>query len=299
MDESFYMALLDNLADGIYFVDPDRAITYWNKSAERISGYFQNEVVGSHCSDNILNHVDLDGNQLCTSMCPLAKTLKDGKLRHQDVFLQHKNGQRIPVSIHIAPIKKGDRIIGAVESFNDNSNKIAALQRVSQLEEENLTDPLTGIGNRRYTENTLTARLEENERYNWRFALLFIDIDHFKKVNDQYGHAAGDMVLKTITGELLKNLRSFDFIGRWGGEEFLLLLVNMEMEDKVIEIADRLRMLVENSRITYQDKHINVTISVGATISKPDDTMETLVNRTDELMYVSKRKGRNQVTFEK
>jgi len=297
MDESFYRDVLENLADGVYFVDPDRTIIFWNKGAERITGFYKNEVVGKSCYANILNHVDTEGNQLCEHLCPLAKTLQDGKIRTADLFLQHKDGRRVPVSIRIAPMRIGDRIIGAVESFTDSSSTNAALLRVKYLERESLTDPTTGIGNRRYTENTLISRLEENKRYDWKFGFLFIDLDHFKNVNDTYGHSAGDMVLKVIAAELAGNLRSFDFIGRWGGEEFVIILVNMEEEPAVLELAERLRMLVEKSSIAYQDQHIHVTISIGATLSLTDDTLETLVQRADRLMYESKRRGRNRISF--
>jgi len=298
MDESFYRDLLENLADGIYFVDPERKITFWNRSAEQLTGFIREEVVGRHCHDNILNHVDLEGNQLCKTMCPLARTLQDGKNRSASVYLQHKDGHRLPVSIRISPIINGDRIIGAVESFSDSSSQIASLQRIEHLEKENLTDQTTGIGNRRYAEHTLTARLEETTRYNWRFGFLFIDADHFKQVNDRYGHTAGDMVLKSIAGILSQNLRSFDFIGRWGGEEFIILLINLDSEEAITEIANRLRMLVEKSFFTYRENRFGVTVSMGATVSNPEDTIDSLVNRGDRAMYASKRNGRNRVTFQ-
>ena len=297
MDETFYRNLLDNLMDGVYFVDPSRKITYWNKGAERITGFTSAEVVGRHCQDNLLNHVDYSGNQLCQEKCPLAETIEDGRLRREDLFLQHKNGERIPVSVRIAPLEENGKIVGAVESFIDNSAKVSALQRVEHLMKENLTDPLTKIGNRRYAEITLQNRFDEISRYNWRFGLLFFDIDHFKQVNDEHGHAAGDAVLKAVAENLARNIRSFDFVGRWGGEEFVILLVNVDSRDILIETADRFRMLVESSRITYEQKNIQVTVSVGVTISKNDDTVDSLLNRADTLMYVSKRNGRNRVTF--
>ncbi len=297
MNETFYRNLLDNLMDGVYFVDTDRKITYWNKGAERITGYSPAEVEGSQCFDNLLNHVDYSGRQLCQDKCPLAETIEDGRLRKEDLFLQHKNGERIPVSVRIAPLKEGGRIIGAVESFSDNSAKVAALQRVEHLMQENLTDPLTGIGNRRYAEITLQNRFDEISRYNWRFGLLFFDIDHFKQVNDDYGHAAGDAVLKAVADDLARNIRSFDFVGRWGGEEFIILLVNIDSRDILIETADRFRMLVESSHIAFHDKRIQVTVSVGVTISHAEDTIDSLLNRADTLMYESKRNGRNRITF--
>ncbi len=119
MDDGFYKSVLDNLFDGVYFVDSERKITYWNKAAERITGFFEAEVVNLSCYDKILNHVDETGKQLCLNGCPLAEVLKDGNLREADVFLRHKAGHRVPVSIRITPIYDGDRIVGAVEIFSD------------------------------------------------------------------------------------------------------------------------------------------------------------------------------------
>lgn len=297
MNDSFYRSLLDNLMDGVYFVDPDRTITYWNKGAERISGYSKDEVMGKHCHDNILNHVDHKGQCLCKGECPLAQTLKDGKDRKTDLFLQNRNGERVPVSIRISPIREGGKIVGAVESFSDNSAKVAALQRVERLMEENLTDPLTQVGNRRYAEITLQNRFDEIERYNWKFGLLFIDVDHFKRVNDTYGHSVGDMVLKSLADNLSKNLRSFDFIGRWGGEEFIILLVNMHHENQIMEAAERFRMLIANSTIHHQEELIRITVSIGATISCKEDTIDSILQRADQLMYGAKKAGRNRVLF--
>jgi PAS domain S-box-containing protein len=112
MDESFYRDLLENLADGIYFVDSERRITFWNRSAEQLTGYTREEVVGRQCYDNILNHVDLEGNQLCKTLCPLARTLQDGKNRSANLFLQHKDGRRRPVSIHISFFLSGEPVRG-------------------------------------------------------------------------------------------------------------------------------------------------------------------------------------------
>lgn len=119
MDEGFYKSVLDNLFDGVYVVDKERKIIYWNKAAERITGFFEAEVVNLACYDNILNHVDERGKQLCLDGCPLAKVLKDGNPRQAEVFLRHKAGHRVPVSIRITPIYDGDSIIGAAEIFSD------------------------------------------------------------------------------------------------------------------------------------------------------------------------------------
>lgn len=293
-----YKEVLDSLYDPVYFVNKDMVITYWNRSAERFTGFAAEEVVGLRCSDNILVHVDDAGNHLCGGPCPLAKTIADGQPREADVFLHHKNGHRIPVSVRVAPIRGGNHnVIGAVEVFTDRSSSLTDLKKAEDLERLALLCPLTGIGNRRFTEMALRSALDEYNRYGWVFGVMFVDIDRFKGVNDQYGHAVGDRVLQMVAKTVGGGLRSFDFLGRWGGEEFLIVTPNVSREG-LCAIANRLCMLVENSFVEVGFERMTITISVGGAIVKPEDTIETLVDRADRLMYESKKAGRNRATVE-
>ncbi|GAG00076.1 unnamed protein product, partial [marine sediment metagenome] len=122
------------------------------------------------------------------------------------------------------------------------------------------------------------------------------DIDHFKRVNDSHGHDAGDAVLKTVARTLLESSRGFDILGRWGGEEFLGLVQNVD-EDHLGVVSERLRALVAASSVRHGDAEIRVTVSIGATLARTDDTPERLVKRADSVMYESKRAGRNRVTL--
>ena len=293
-----YKSILDNLSEGVYFVDRERRISYWNKGAERITGHRSNEVVGSFCRDNILNHVDGHGVELCRELCPLAKAMLEGTNQEAEVYLKHKDGHRVPVSVRGVPFRdsKG-AIVGAVEIFSDISVKDRLTQRLEELRKMALLDPLTGMGNRRFVETGLNSRLNELQRYSWKFGLLFIDIDHFKKVNDSYGHETGDLVLKMVAGTLVHNARSFDLIGRWGGEEFVAIIVNVTGEE-LFRIAQKYLVLVRESSLLAGKDRISVTISIGATLARPDDSPETLLKRADQLMYQSKLSGRNCVTME-
>jgi diguanylate cyclase (GGDEF)-like protein/PAS domain S-box-containing protein len=295
-NDAFYKTLLDNLYDGVYFVDPLRTITYWNKGAERITGYTATEVVGKRCSDNILMHSDKDGNILCLSACPLAETIADGGVRSTEVFLRHKDGHRVPVTVRVAPI--GDAAgatVGGVEIFTDNTPPAVALERLAELERLAFLDSLTGIANRRYAEIALNARIEELQRYGWQFGVLFIDIDHFKDCNDRCGHDVGDEVLKMVARTLQNSVRSFDVVSRWGGEEYVAVIANVE-GDELIRTANRCRALVEQSRVPA-DASLRITVSIGVTLARVDDTTASIIKRADQLMYKSKGAGRNRVTM--
>jgi diguanylate cyclase (GGDEF)-like protein/PAS domain S-box-containing protein len=296
-DDLFYRELLDNLYDGVYFVDRDRRITYWNKGAERITGYRAEEVLGRRCADNVLMHIDEGGDPLCLGCCPLAETMEDGEPRSREVYLMHKDGHRIPISVRVSSIRdKEGSIAGGVEVFTDNSPKVAVLERVKEFERLAYIDPLTGLANRRYAEISLQARFEELRRYGWPFGAAFVDIDHFKAVNDRFGHGVGDEVLKMVALTLVNSVRSFDVVGRWGGEEFIIVIANVDGAELQAS-AYRFRALVEQSSLPAEIP-LRVTVSVGATIARPEDTIETLLKRVDDLMYRSKAAGRNCVTVD-
>jgi len=296
-NENFAKSLLDNLTEGAYFVEPDRTIAYWNKAAETITGFTAAEVVGRHCWDNILRHVDDTGEQLCFTICPLAKTMLDGKTRQAEVYLHHKKGYRLPVLVRCSPVKDSEgRIIGGIEIFSDNSPKRAIDKRNRELEKMALMDPLTKIGNRRSLINAITERLSELRRYDRPFGVLFIDIDHFKPINDIYGHRVGDQVLKMVADTLKFNIRASDTLGRWGGEEFVLITANADGKT-LYALAEKLRNLAKTSGLRRTNRAtIRATISIGACSARAEDNEDTLVSRADRLMYLSKRHGRDRVS---
>lgn len=291
----FYKDLVDNLSEGVYFVDRERRITYWNRGAEAISGYKAEEVLGTRCFDDLLMHVTAEGHRLCGEGCPLAATMDDGQGREAEIFLHHKDGHRVPVRVRASPIDEGGEVVGAVEVFTDNSARMAILQRVEDLRRMALVDHLTGLANRRYAEMSLRSKLDEMERYGWPVGLLYLDVDHFKQVNDTYGHPVGDRALRMVGKTLATNARSFDLVSRWGGEEFVAILVNVDGAE-LLRIGERVRVLVQESVLTEGPDRIRVTLSVGATLAKPRDTLESLIGRADELMYRSKITGRNRLS---
>lgn len=223
--DGFYKNILENLSDGVYFVNLERKVTYWNKAAAEISGFAAQDVVGHACHDNLLVHTDADGCLLCVKGCPLTATFGSAKNQELQIFLRHRDGHRVPVFVHVSPMLDAEgKMAGAVEVFRKDSERLAALDRAMEMEQLALMDPLTSVGNRRYTEKTLAERAEAFRRDGEPYSMLFIDLDHFKSINHTYGHAAGDAVLQAVARTLEGNLRAFDFLGRWGGEEFVAIL---------------------------------------------------------------------------
>jgi diguanylate cyclase (GGDEF)-like protein/PAS domain S-box-containing protein len=295
---SFHEQLMDNLYDGVYFVDSARTITYWNKAAEELTGYSAQEAIGKHCFDNFLNHVDGEGRKLCLEGCPLSHTLADGAKRESEVFLQHRDGHRVPVSVRTSPITDSQgAVVGAVEIFTDVSAKKRLERRAATLQKMALNDALTGIPNRRYTQLRIRQAIQETRHFDISIGILMIDLDHFKEVNDTCGHDLGDAVLQTATRTLANGLRPRDFIGRWGGEEFLAIVLDVS-KDELASLANRARTLLSQSSTKANTSLIHVTASIGGTLVRATDTQASVVSRADELMYRSKSLGRDRVTVE-
>lgn len=292
----FYNMILVNTYEGIYFVDNSRQITFWNGGAERITGYLAGDVIGKRCSDNLLIHVDQNGKSLCLDGCPLQCSMQDGMIREAKVFLHHKDGHRVPVTVRSIPVREDDKIVGAVELFIDDSEKHEVQRDAEAYKVLAMVDQLTGLPNRRHIQSFLSSKYNECKELGIRFGILFMDIDHFKQFNDHYGHEVGDEVLTMISKTLQASTRATDLIGRFGGEEFIAVLAGVD-EVTLIKKAERLRMLVENCALPFQGRMLKVTMSVGASMVQDGDTVETLLKKADEMLYVSKKNGRNMVTF--
>ena len=291
-----YKQLLDIMFEGIYFVDNKRKITFWNKSAEQITGFAAEEVVGKYCYDNILKHVDSFGNQLCMGGCPLHKTLETADVNKATVFLHHKLGHRVPVNIKTIPLYDNGVIVGAAEVFQDVSGKSVLKEQLEKYKNLALIDQLTLLPNRRFTEIHIEHAFKDYSDFKMPFAIAFLDIDHFKYINDNYGHTVGDDMLKMLSQTYMNNVKSSDFVGRWGGEEFIAIFTNCDVQS-LWELIERIRILVENSSFTVDGNEVKATISIGATMVKPEDNFESIVKRADGLMYLSKENGRNRCTI--
>jgi diguanylate cyclase (GGDEF)-like protein/PAS domain S-box-containing protein len=297
-EAGFYREILDNLYDGVYFVDRDRVVNYWNKGAERISGYSAARMLGHSCSDHLLNHVTADGAPLCENGCPLAACMEDGVPRETEVFLHHADGHRVPVLVRGAPLRDASgSIVGAVETFSGNAATWAAREEARELRDRTQRDALTDLVNRGYMEGRLRAVVAESQDHEPAAGVIFADVDHFKRFNVAYGHETGDRVLRMVAGTLRSNVRSGDIVARWGGEEFVILLYDIGAHAELAALAEKLRALVGASRLDLAGTSLFATISVGATLLRRGDSMEGMVARADQLMYQSKATGRDRVTI--
>ncbi len=193
-----------------------------------------------------------------------------------------------------------EKLTEEMESLNENLDRMK--KEVDQvhakrkaLEKEVLIDPLSGVSNRRALRERLKNELYRFQRYRQFFSMLLFDIDQFKVINDRHGHWAGDRCIKEIIKRIKPILRETDLMGRWGGDEFLVIFAGTDVESAAA-VAERLRKLIENTRFVYHKHEISLTVSIGVTETRDSDaTVEMVFNRVDKAMYQAKKKGRNMV----
>ena len=208
----------------------------------------------------------------------LLQTVRDG-VRHYHLTMENRRQQEI-VNQKNAELEE---LLGQLAQQNRELERLAS------------TDALTGLTNRRRFLESLENERSRIERYGGTLSLIMFDIDHFKKVNDTWGHAVGDAVLREIAHAALQFLRKADIAARYGGEEFVILLPETELSGAAL-IANRLRHLVADTAIAQdQGTSISVTVSVGVASIGPNESWEDLLNRADKAMYQAKNNGRNRV----
>ena len=165
-----------------------------------------------------------------------------------------------------------------------------------RLEVQALTDALTGLSNRRAIVEALEDELQRSGRGGTPMAVGMIDIDHFKRVNDEHGHAAGDAVLRELARRLLSTLRPYDSVGRFGGEEFLVVVPGVSRSE-LGRLLERLRMVVSETPFAVGGRELSVTVSLGGAEHHAHESMDALIARADDALYVAKARGRDLVVF--
>ena len=188
------------------------------------------------------------------------------------------------------------------ELFDEDDEKILSFLAASIVKDiENarlyrlsVTDSLTRVFNRQFLSERMPAEIERKERYGGNLCLILLDADHFKKINDTYGHRAGDAVLQHLARFSKQAVREVDTVVRYGGEEFLLLLPQTTLQGAV-QVAERLRLAVESHRFRVRDENIQLTISAGVAEHRRDEDIESFLARTDAALYDAKNSGRNRI----
>ena len=244
-------------------------------------------------TETLERNVDEDGQIRCD--IPLATRDEFGRLAQQfnrmRERLNHTN-QRLQSRIEVAD----SRLLEINQALLRQSEELkSANQRLLEL---SITDPLTGLYNRRHFEDMIRREMAHSARQGASCSLMIMDIDHFKRINDRYGHAVGDDVLRHVAGIIQDNIRTGDIPCRIGGEEFVVACRSTDA-DEAIQLAERLRSAIESATFRLQDLEIRYTISVGISTIKTDSghaTLDTIFQNADQALYHSKEYGRNRTT---
>jgi diguanylate cyclase (GGDEF)-like protein/PAS domain S-box-containing protein len=295
--KAFFNILLNQVQDGVYCLDRDRRVVFWGNGAEMTTGFERAEVMGKQCPEDITLLVDHEDKPVDPEKCPIVSTLRDGTIRSAELYLRHKDGYRLPVSLRVIPVIREDgEIIGAAEVFTNMSPKVTIPMNVTDLEHQGLIDTETGIPGRRFLDLHLAARLDEFQRFGLPFGLVYADVDNYGKILERYGRFNAAKVLRMIARTFHKNIRYFDIVGRWDAEEFLLLFLNID-ESRLDIVANKLRLLVAESYISVETGTLGATVSMGACLVQRYDSVEGLAKRSEQLMMHSKWRGRNKVSM--
>jgi diguanylate cyclase (GGDEF)-like protein/PAS domain S-box-containing protein len=275
--------MLDAAAQAVFGLDLQGMCTLANPAATAILGYGAEELVGRDMH-LVIHHSYPDGSPYPASACPIYDALRSGtSTTVDDEVFWRADGSAFPAEYQCEPIIRAATVLGAVVTFTDMTERrrreAEALSRQLELERRLFTDELTGVGNRRHAEAVL-ACLRPGD------AVVMIDVDHFKQVNDTLGHAAGDQVLAELAAHLLDTLRAGDSVARYGGEEFLVVLRGAAVG--AIPIVRRIADL-------WSASHRSPTFSAGIAIHDSGHSARDTLHQADTAMYAAKRGGRNRV----
>lgn len=281
--------ITENTHDIVWQLDRDYRFTYINSADERMRGIPHDEVIGQHFRSLILPTRQAVFDQAMAK----SESAGEGKTIHFEVEMVCKGGALIWAEINSTPIRDpSGKITGFIGVTRDATQRRAKQQ---ELREQAIRDPLSGLFNRRYLAESLPRELARARRDNLPLSVMMLDIDHFKRLNDTYGHPFGDQVICRLARLIHDGARSGDLPCRYGGEEFLLVLPNMTIESAA-ERAEQWRRAFQEISIAVGDKTVASTFSAGV-VAFPThgDTSETLIQAADSALYAAKNKGRNCV----
>lgn len=280
--------IMSNLDKAMYIVDKNRKMLFFNMAAETLTGYKAKDVIGEKCFDSSLNPVDKDGNIMSLDTCLLIDPKFGNTTFETNVYLQHKKGFRFPVTIKSIPYLEDNVVVGAVEVINDKTKRKPSIDKRKYVQKLNMTDSLTQTLNRNFLDIKLEKSLEPNKSY----GLLFIDLDDFKQINDKHGHLVGDSVLEVVSKTLLYNTTSDEYVIRFGGEEFVIIIEAKDIKEAEYK-ANNLRVIINSSYIESIDYYPSV--SVGVTMLNKYKDIDYSINKADIAMYAAKNSGKNKI----
>ncbi|WNC95481.1 diguanylate cyclase (plasmid) [Paraburkholderia sp. FT54] len=288
--------ILNSVSEGVHVLDMHGVIIAENAASMIMFGWEDADSLVGRLGHDTIHHHHADNSIFPVENCPIHATLSDGKYRHvqEDVFWRRDN-TCFPVEYKCAPLRdNAGNMYGVTVVFRDISERKKAEQHIIYLTQH---CPLTDLPNRILFGDRLKQAILNAKRSRTKFALLFVDIDGFKPVNDRYGHAVGDMLLQRIGKRMKQCLRESDTIARIGGDEFVAILPVVNEAEDAVSIAEKLRQSIEEP-FAVESCILGVSASIGVAFY-PDDGLDeqTLQVNADHAMYQAKSRGGNAVVL--
>lgn len=294
VDTIFQPRLMHAMSDAAVFLDSSGQVLLWNRSAENLTGRQAGAVLHRLWDHDVMGLVGQDGSALSPEACPLAQMRKTNTKFTQRLSIVHVDGRRLAVSFTVQPVFSGaGEYCGAILLVRDASAQEHLEQRVESLSEIVSTDPLTKVANRAALSKHLPEFMAEHLESGQPGSLMICDIDFFKKINDTYGHQAGDEALVTFAGILNDASRQSDFVARYGGEEFVIVCPGCDNSSATAR-AEEIRLAVLRTPVPALGGR-TMTASFGVTEIQAGDSHELLIARADRALLQAKETGRNRV----
>ncbi len=294
VDTVFHNRLLDTLPDAAVYLDNDGQILHWNRAAERMTGRQATTVVHCGWTVELMGLMNEDGSPLTAEQCPLQATRATSAQTNERLQLQHIDGRTLKVNLNGIPVFTGKgQVTGVIMVIRDTSAQVHLEERVQSLNVIASQDNLTKVSNRAELDRRLPAFLQVHTMAAQPGSLIICDIDHFKRINDTYGHQAGDDALVTFASVLRECSREGDLVARYGGEEFVLLCAACDNPTATAR-AEEIRRTIERTPVPALDGN-TMTASFGVTENQPGDSAATLIARADRALLTAKSTGRNRV----
>jgi len=294
--ESFLSAIFDSFHDPFNIVDRDYRIVKFNDAYCRMKNIPARELFDKKCYEA------LHGRNSACDDCVVVKTFQSKDPCAKEKRVVQANGSDMWIEIYTYPIlDQQGNVTHVVEYARDITDRRKSEEEKKQLIEKlnylSATDSLTGLRNRRALTDTLHHEIERSQRYDTELSLILCDLDKFKPINDTYGHAAGDAALQAVSEALKTSLRKTDILGRYGGDEFMIILPETSLAGAKM-LAEKVRLAVSAIELSVaNNKRIGLSLSLGvAGCCAPAENIDTLVRLADSALYASKQGGRNKVS---
>jgi diguanylate cyclase (GGDEF)-like protein/PAS domain S-box-containing protein len=289
-----HLYVLETLYDGFYLLDSDLKFALWNRGISNLLGRSASQMLGSQWSSRTIPTSTPTGERIADHECQVRKVMQTGLPVCQIVQVQQKGGAWIEVELQTLPLSDAQGAVrGVAEICRDISRSKRNAPQYRELKLAASRDALTGVANRGEMEKQLARLFEDCDLHtDVPFSVIFLDIDHFKPINDTHGHGVGDRVLIAIARLMQAELDSGELVARYGGEEFVVLCPSTDLESGIRK-AERLRTALAETTIGDQPR-ITVTASLGVSQVEPGDTPEQLLHRADTALYNAKEAGRNR-----